>query len=229
MFLLKQFFKSMFMLLGVFIVFVLGYLISAFVLSRITVNATPQPGNAITMHVLTNGVHTDLVLPAQSPTINWAEWFPYEHTIGNDTNLKYIGIGWGDKGFYLNTPTWNDLTVQTAFNAVFGLGGTAVHATYHDTIEDAEKSFTVTLSEEQYAALIQYITSSLTLDAAGKPIHIQTNANYGNSDAFYEANGRYSMFTTCNTWTNNALKQCGQKACFWTPFQSGIFYQYKSN
>jgi hypothetical protein len=50
---------------------------------------------------------------------------------------------------------------------------------------------------------------------------------YGDNDAFYEAIGSYNLFKTCNTWTNNALKSCGQKACFWTPFESGIFYQYK--
>ena len=32
------------------------------------------------------------------------------------------------------------------------------------------------------------------------------------NDAFYEAKGRYSLFFTCNTWTNNALKICKQKA-----------------
>jgi hypothetical protein len=34
------------------------------------------------------------------------------------------------------------------------------------------------------------------------------------------------MFHTCNTWANNGLKSCGQKAALWTPFDSGIFGQY---
>ena len=57
-------------------------------------------------------------------------------------------------------------------------------------------------------------------------MYINTDAVYGKNDAFYEANGSYSLFHTCNTWANNGLKACGQKACFWTPFDSGIFYHY---
>lgn len=56
-------------------------------------------------------------------------------------------------------------------------------------------------------------------------MHINTNAVYGKTDAFYEAKGKYSLFKTCNTWTNNALKASEQRACVWTIFQSGIFYQ----
>jgi len=35
------------------------------------------------------------------------------------------------------------------------------------------------------------------------------------------------LFHTCNTWANNALKACGQKASLWTPFDTGIFYHYQ--
>jgi hypothetical protein len=39
--------------------------------------------------------------------------------------------------------------------------------------------------------------------------------------------GSYNLFHTCNTWTNDALKAGGQKACWWTPFDAGIFRQYQ--
>jgi uncharacterized protein (TIGR02117 family) len=227
MFLLKNSIRTMFIFLGAFLLFVIGYFICAFVFARIPVNTHPNPDGEVTLFILTNGVHTDLILPVKSEAIDWSEWFPYAQTIGNDTTHPLVAIGWGDRGFYLNTPTWSDLTFKTAFNAVFGLGTTAVHATYHAKLDDHEQAIKMKLSLQQYKQLISYITKSLTLDPTGKPIHIQTTANYGDSDAFYESNGRYSLFFTCNTWTNNALKSCGQKACFWTPFQSGIFYQYR--
>jgi hypothetical protein len=76
--------------------------------------------------------------------------------------------------------------------------------------------------------LTNYIKKSFQRDAEGHFINIKTDANYGKTDAFYEAIGSYSLFHTCNSWTNNALKISGQKACLWTPAQSGIFNQYKS-
>lgn len=215
--------------IGAFMLFVLGYLGCAYTLSRISVNDTTKQPAEITVYILTNGVHTDLILPVKTAEIDWSILFPYKQTTGNDSTQSLIGIGWGDKGFYLNTPTWADLTVQTAFNAVFGLGTTAVHATYHEVISKDEKFVPLHITHEEYRQLIAYIKQSLQVDQSGNPIAIQTKANYGTSDAFYEAKGRYSLFFTCNTWTNNALKSCGQKACWWTPFQSGIFHQYDMN
>lgn len=222
-------FKYLGLFLAGFIVFVLIYLLAAFTIPKIKVDAEVVNNPSIEMYILSNGVHTDMVLPVKTAHVKWNEVFPYANTNGKDTTPDYIGIGWGDKGFYLNTPTWADLTFETAFKAVFGLSTTAVHATYHFKKELVlgENCKKLMLTTEQYNRLIQYIKSSLTLNANGSSQWIETNANYGNFDAFYEANGNYSMFHTCNTWSNNALKSCGQKACIWTPFQSGIFYHYQ--
>ena len=64
-----------------------------------------------------------------------------------------------------------------------------------------------------------------------KPINIKTTSQYGQNDAFYEAIGSYSIFHTCNTWTNNLLKKASLPASFWLAFDDGILYQYnkKSN
>jgi uncharacterized protein (TIGR02117 family) len=83
------------------------------------------------------------------------------------------------------------------------------------------------LSASQYSRLVSYLEQSFRRDDAGRTELVITTANYGSSDAFYEGTGRYNLFHTCNTWTNNALKACGQKACFWTPFQGAILRQYE--
>ena len=85
----------------------------------------------------------------------------------------------------------------------------------------------MSISNEQYFRLINYIKKSFKTDANGHFINIKTDANYGKTDAFYEAIGSYSLFHTCNSWTNNTLKISGQKACLWTPFDFGIFALYK--
>ena len=63
---------------------------------------------------------------------------------------------------------------------------------------------------------------TLTKGEDGKPMYIETDAQYGQNDAFYEANGKYNFTHTCNTWANNALKASGQKAPLWTPFDRGF-------
>ena len=80
--------------------------------------------------------------------------------------------------------------------------------------------------KNQYLRLISYFKNSFKTSENGSLIHIKTNAVYGQHDAFYEAIGGYSLFKTCNTWANNALKTSGQRCCLWTPFDTGIFLKH---
>lgn len=202
------------------------YLLAAFGLSRITVAAEPAVNSDIDMYILTNGVHTDLVMPVRNSQIDWSKNVLFSNTKGGDTTAQWIAFGWGDKGFYLETPTWADLKFSTAFKAATGLSTAAIHATYYKQMREGKDCIHTTIDSAKYARLIAYIQNSFKTTADNQVMNIVTNANYGDTDAFYEAKGSYSLFHTCNTWANNGLKACGQKACFWTPFDKGIFYQY---
>jgi len=209
------------------ILFVGLYLLAAFSLSRMSVAKEAGESDDIRMYILTNGVHTDLVVPICTQYIDWSKKLPFENTTGKDSSAQLIAFGWGDKGFYLETPTWNDLKFSTAFKAAFALSESAIHATYYHELPETKNCIKLDISNEQYQRLIAFITSRFDTDSSGNFIYIKTNANYSDSDAFYEAKGKYNLFYTCNTWANNGLKSCGQKACVWTPFDKGIFYQYK--
>lgn len=132
----------------------------------------------------------------------------------------------GDKGFYLDTPTWADLRFSVAFKATFALSTSAMHVTFYRYLKENDNCKSIRINREQYEKLTSYILKSFRKNDLGNVIHIETNANYGDNDAFYEANGRYNLFFTCNTWANNALKACQQKASVWTAFDTGIFYHY---
>lgn len=203
-----------------------AYVGSAFVLSRISVAKTqPQASPDVLVYLHSNGVHTDIVVPVRSPQMDWSQLLPYSNIPSGDATLPYLAFGWGDKGFYLDTPTWADLKFSTAFVAAFWLGSSAMHATYLPSLAPGPDTVPLHLSKDEYARLIAYIQNSFRYDAAGRAQHIKGHS-YAQNDAFYEAHGVYSFLYTCNTWTNNALKASGQKACLWTPAESGILYQY---
>lgn len=209
------------------VVFFAIYLFLAFILSKISVNDEPQKSSDVTIYILTNGVHTDLVVPIRNEQMDWSKEVLFENTVGKDSLANYLAMGWGDKGFYLETPTWADLKFSVGFKAATGLSTTAIHATYYKKMTEAADCVKLQISKEQYGKLINYITNSFQKDNNGQFIPIKTNANYGKTDAFYEANGSYSMLHTCNTWANSGLKACEQKAALWTPFDSGIFDHYR--
>ena len=209
-----------------FCAFVILYIISAYTLSKITIDKESDSNPEVEIFILTNGVHTDIVMPTKNDQIDWSKQIQFQNTKAADSTYKYIAMGWGDKGFYLETPEWSDLKASVAFKAATGLSTTAIHATYYKQMKLGNDCKSMMISKDQYNRLIAYITDSFQKDPSGNFLPIKTDANYGKTDAFYEANGSYSLFHTCNTWANSGLKSCGQKCCFWTPMDSAIFSKY---
>ena len=224
---LKKIVRLILVFLAWFTGAVIVYFIAAFFLGRLSVNDHASgSGKEVTLYLMNNGVHTDIVMPARSNHKDWTELFPTINTQSQDSLPEYISIGWGDKGFYLETPSWGELKFSTAFKAAFWLSSAAMHTTYYRELPPNQEKVPFKVSEKQYNRLIHYIEHSLLLKNK-RSVFIPTDAVYGDNDAFYDAVGSYSLFHTCNTWVNNALKACDQKACVWTPFASSIFYHYK--
>lgn len=209
-----------------FLVFIALYAIAVLIVAKITINKESNTKPEVTVYILTNGIHTDIVVPTKNDQIDWSRQVSFENTIKANTNYNFLAMGWGDKGFYLETPEWSDLKATVALKAATGLSSTAIHATYYNKMIESNDCKKIMLSKEQYSRLIKYISNSFKKDTSGNFIPIKTNANYGKTDAFYEAKGSYSIFKTCNTWANSALKTSGQKCCFWTALDTDIFSKY---
>ncbi len=210
----------------IFLLIIGVYILCALLLPKITIDKEKNDRTEIEIFILTNGVHTDIVLPINNKLIDWSKKIKFENTIKKDSTAKYVALGWGDKGFYLETPEWSDLKASVAFKAATGLGSSAIHATFYKNLKQSETCRKILISENQYLRLVKYIDRSFIKDAQQNYINIKTSANYGKNDAFYQASGSYSIFHTCNTWANNSLKSCGQKCCFWTPLDTEIFAKY---
>jgi uncharacterized protein (TIGR02117 family) len=227
---LKKVFKKAGLTLLAIVSLLLIYVLAAWLLPYIPVNKDAQTDGPeeVSIYIKTNGVHTDIVAPMHSGLIDWNTIVPFENTDSKDTTFQYASFGWGDKGFYLETPNWSDLKFSVAFKAMFHLGSSAMHVTFYKEMQLSESCKEIKISKVEYEKLILYIKKSFQYDADGKTIQIIThNDGYGTDDAFYEAKDVYDLFHTCNTWANNALKAADQKACLWTALDKGIFYQYK--
>lgn len=209
--------------------FVFIYLFAALVLGVIELHADRDKNmrGDVDIYLMTNGVHTDIVMPMQNDVYDW-------HQVVNPLLTRagqpaaYVGIGWGSKDFYLNTPTWGDLSPSTAIKSATGLSDSAMHITFYPRApQEHEDSIRVSLTAAEYERLIEGILPSFKFDPdTHQAVHIP-NAFYHDSDVFYEANGRYHLFHTCNTWVNNRLKKSGLKAVMWTPFSGSLMNAYR--
>jgi uncharacterized protein (TIGR02117 family) len=205
-----------------FIAFVLVWLLSAWLLPKFhSNNSFKESPGGVTILVKSNGVHTDILVPVKNGIKDWRKVLSPETYEEADSTFQYLAFGWGDKGFYLYTPTWADLKFSTAFKAAFFMGTTAMHVTYYKRMpEESERCRKLSVSEEQYKTLVAYIHSSFQLKN-NSYIRID-HPGYGSDDNFYEANGTYSFLKTCNCWTGSALKDAGVRVGVWTPSAGGV-------
>jgi hypothetical protein len=99
--------------LGFLLLSICFYFVVAFVLSSVPVNADFKEceKEAVEIHILTNGVHTDLVLPYRNQYMDWSKWVNPSQTKSGDSSAVNVAFGWGDKGFYLETKTWDEFGI----------------------------------------------------------------------------------------------------------------------
>ncbi len=199
------------------------YVLAAVGLALIPVNkGFVDSPDGVEIFLVSNGIHVDFLVPVKTPAKDWSEMLPRESFKAVDDESSRILFGWGDRGFYLETPTWSDLKVTTVLNAVFWPSASVVHAEYFlgDPISD-DSCRRVRLSEKAYRELCTYLESSFRKDSTGRLVLIP-GKSYHDTDNFYEGEGSYHAFNTCNLWANRGLKKIGVRTALWSPFAGGI-------
>ncbi len=222
-----KWFKVFLRILGIVIGVIILYVLVAIAISYIPVNKKAKDIAEVEIYILTNGVHTDIVVPFKHEVMDWSTYLNPALTEGKIENPAWVAFGWGDKGFYLQTPEWADLKASVAFKAATGLSESAMHVTYYNRVKEGDDCVKINISKAHYKKMIAYIHDSFDRKNNAYQLII-TDQNYGTNDLFYEAKGSYSLFYTCNTWANNVLKKGNQKAALFTLLDKGIFYHYRN-
>jgi uncharacterized protein (TIGR02117 family) len=180
-----------------------------------TNNSFLETEDGIEIFVVSNSVHADIVLPLKTSTHDLSEFFPEHHFPSSAGNPSHIAIGWGDTGFFLETPTWSDLKFSTAATALLWTSPTCMHVQLTDVNVYAQ-SQSVKLSKTQFRQLVYFILASFQVNADGEFIQVK-DAHFGQTDAFFQAKGSYHLFNTCNSWVGGGLRSAGVRAPMMSP------------
>ena len=202
------------------------YFLTALVLGLVPANVSwREPERGVQLYVRTNGVHTWILMPKTNEIMDWRPYAPPEHL--RDPRYgrgDYIAVGYGNREFYLNTPTWADLTVRNAFFAAFGGGPPLLHVEHDYRPQATEYTRPLRVTPAEYRRLVAFVRARFRLDARGRTIPV-LGRGYNEWDMFYEANGGYSFVLTCNEWTGRALRATGVRTGLWTPFAQSIMWR----
>lgn len=172
------------------------------------------PPRGVTIHVYTNGVHTGLVLPTVNALHDWRSRVPASDLADPRRAGQWLLFGWGQRDFYLNTPTWDRVDPTTVIRAILGSDRTLMHVDHLRQLWRGPDLRSVVLTPEQYRALVAAIDADF---APGEAI-----AGYGADDVFYPGRGRYSGIRTCNEWTGGKLRGVGVRVGMWTPLSWSV-------
>lgn len=170
------------------------------------------PAEGVHIFVESNGVHTGIIVPKVAAGVDW-------RGVARAEDLRdprygafdHVAFGWGEKTFYLETPTWADVKLRTVMGAAFGSTRTLMHVDHLPRPRAGDGAREIVVTPKQYRRLAAYIRASFRDGGA-------RYRGYAGYDAFYEANGRYSAVRTCNAWTGDALRFAGVRVGKWTPF-----------
>jgi uncharacterized protein (TIGR02117 family) len=201
--------------------FVAAYFVGFWLIGMVPVNTDHvEPREGIPIWIRHGGVHVSFVVPIQDEVHDWRREFAAAHFDYVPPEATHVLIGWGDRGFYLETPEWADLRCGTALRAVSYCGRAAMHAVLIPFPATSDWQRRVVLTPPQYRRLVDYVRASLARDTEGRVRPI-AGVHYGD-DAFYEAVGTYGLFHTCNTWVNRGLSRIGVRTALWAVFGSSV-------
>lgn len=198
----------------------------AAVVAVVTGTAIPRPlwfaekvhaagGETRRILVLSNPIHTDIAIPVDAETLTR---FPFLAQSGMPVahpNARWMVFGWGGRAFYIETPTWSDLKPVPLMKGLT-LDRSVIHADVAGEIVEPSESVTgFEIGTDEYQRLLAFIELSFT----PKDGRIQAipDAEYGDNDRFFEANGWFSAAVGCNTWTAKALREAGLRTGWWNP------------
>lgn len=188
----------------------------------IPVNNDFEPtADGVEIIVTSTSYHADLVVPIRNETMDWRQHLPASDFTGDVSRANRVAFGWGNKEFYVDTRTWEEMSAGTLCRAVFWPSATCMHVEMWNDWVTPEAGGKTRISNEQYRRLVDHILSSFRRDEAGRFLRIEKGA-YSSDDAFYHANGSYHGFNTCNCWVGDALKAAGVRAPWFTPLPKTV-------
>lgn len=193
-----------------------AYIVSGLALGMIPRATAPMPASgadAITIFVESSAIHTAIIVPKQAAGVDWRNRAPPQDLRDpRYAGFPFLAIGWGEAGFFRETPHWRDVKPGTIVHAALGSDRTLIHVDHLPLPRASGRDVkAIRLSPQAYRKLVGFIQAHWK---RGGPHY----AGYDVYDAFYDANGRYSAAHTCNNWTGDALAAAGVRMGWWTPF-----------
>ncbi|MCG6115245.1 MAG: TIGR02117 family protein [Mesorhizobium sp.] len=186
----------------------------------------PEGGAMRQILVLANPIHTDIAFPADADVLARLGFAAADGLELDHPGVYWVHFGWGSRSFYIETPTWAELSPGPVLRA-FSIDESAMHVGMAGDIDPAmEGVLPLAVSEAAMFAMLDEVLSTFERDGEGRPILIP-GASYGEFDLFYEAHSRFNALYGCNEWTSRILRAGGIRTGWWNPLPPSLLWSIR--
>ncbi|BAY10794.1 TIGR02117 family protein [Calothrix sp. NIES-2098] len=187
----------------------------------------PKDNCNLDICISNTGIHSNIILQTKNYVFNWHEHISVEGIgIDNSDNYNYLSFGWGDRDFYMSTPSVADLRLSTTLRALFLPTPSVIYIQGYQSIPDYLQVKCIKVDKNNYLQLIKFIQATFKLDNVGRVIRIG-NGHTTNA-GFYDALGSYSILRNCNSWTAEALREADVNTPLWDGLSAAVMLHLKS-
>ncbi|WP_244142174.1 TIGR02117 family protein [aff. Roholtiella sp. LEGE 12411] len=178
--------------------------------------------------VSNTGIHSNIIVPIKNNVFNWSENILLDG-IGIDTisNYTYLSFGWGDRDFYMSTPSLRDINLSTTLKALFLPTSSVMDVKGYQSIPNYLEVKCIKISQIDYLRLMEFIQATFQVDAKGRKIRL--GDGHTTNAGFYAANGSYSVLRTCNSWTGEGLRKANVNTPLWDGLSFAIMWHLRSS
>ncbi|MEM7073706.1 MAG: TIGR02117 family protein [Pseudomonadota bacterium] len=207
-------------LLAVGLALCLGYLLAAAIGGLVpgpVLNspATEPAGQTQGIMLISGPIHYDIALPLTPATrAAFADLTETGMAVA-DPNARWLLVGWGAREFYTTAGGYADVSAKAVWRAIVG-DASVLRVDLLGEIPASHDFPRIELNAAQYDRLVQAVANSFQRTADGTPVRLGT-PGFTTTDGFYAAQGRFSLFRTCNTWVSRVLRASGVAFGVWTP------------
>ncbi|GAX41166.1 hypothetical protein NIES4075_21350 [Tolypothrix sp. NIES-4075] len=188
----------------------------------------PKHNCNIKICISNTGIHSNIIVPTENNVFDWHKYLSVDEIgIDNAKNYNYLSFGWGDRDFYMSTPSLINLKLSTTFKALFLPTPSVIYVKGYQIIPNYLEVKCIKINQNDYLPLINFIESSFQLDANGRQIRLG-NGHTDNA-GFYAAKGSYSILRNCNSWTAEGLRKANVNTPLWSGLSSAIMLHFQSN
>jgi uncharacterized protein (TIGR02117 family) len=178
--------------------------------------------------VSNTGIHSNIIVPTENRVFDWHKYLSIDGIgIDNAKNYNYLSFGWGDRDFYMSTPSLVNLKLSTTFKALFLPTPSVMYVKGYQIIPNYLEVKCIKINQNDYWQLTNFIESSFQVDANGRKIRLG-NGHTDNA-GFYAAKGSYSILRNCNSWTAEGLRKADVNTPLWSGLSSAIMLHLKRN